>query len=547
MSLQRGTKAPQGPVEGDLLEERSDEATVEAAGFLRTVKRRFLWDGSLTKKASLNTVATVLDYGARAIVGFVVNPILLTHLGEVGFGDWQVVQRLIGHANPAGGRPSEALKWYVANRKSSADYADKRRAVGSAIGVWLLFTPILALVGGALGWFAPVWLHAPAASYAAIRLCCAVLVADLVVEGLANVPWAVLQGENLGYKRMGLTASFEMVGGALAVLAVVLGGGLVGLALAGVATTVLSGALFIWIVRNYVPWFGIAKPSLRFIGRFMRLSWWFLLWNLVTKITMGADVIVLGFAASSKVVTVYSLTRFVPLTITAGVGAVILSVMPGLGGLVGAGELRRSALVRTETMAASWLIATVAGAGVLLWERSFLGMWVGEKYYPGLGPTFLIVLMVLQLALIRVDSNIIDLTLNLRLKVLLGLLAAGLSVVFAWVLISRFQMGIAGLAVGFIAGRAIQSVTYPVMVGHILRIPTRDQLKGLIRPSLVTGLVFAVCALGSTKIRMTSWIKFIPVAALSGAILLAITFFAGLGARQRERLWARARQVAHLR
>jgi hypothetical protein len=108
-------------------------------------------------------------------------------------------------------------------------------------------------------------------------------------------------------------------------------------------------------------------------------------------------------------------------------------------------------------------------------------------------------------------------------------------------------MGIAGLAIGFIAGRAIQSVTYPVMVGHILRIPTRDQLKGLIRPSLVTGLVFAVCALGSTKIRMTSWIKFIPVAALSAAILLAITFFAGLGARQRERLWARARQVARLR
>jgi O-antigen/teichoic acid export membrane protein len=279
----------------------------------------------------------------------------------------------------------------------------------------------------------------------------------------------------------------------------------------------------------------------------MRLSWWFLLWNLVTKVTMGADVIVLGFAASSTVVTVYSLTRFVPLTITAGVGAVILSIMPGLGGLVGAGELSRSAKVRIETMAGTWLLATVAGAAVLLWERSFLGLWVGEKYYPGLGPTFLIVVMVLQLALIRVDSNIIDLTLNLRLKVLLGLLAAGLSVVFAWVLISRFQMGIAGLAVGFMAGRAIQSVAYPVMVGHILRIPTRDQLKGLIRPTLVTGLLFGVCALGSTTIRMEAWIKFIPVAALSAAVLLVIAFFAGLPATQRERLWTRARQVARLR
>jgi O-antigen/teichoic acid export membrane protein len=489
----------------------------------------------------------VLDYGARAIVGFVVNPILVTHLGDVGFGNWQVLQRLIGHANPAGGRPSEALKWYVANRKSSTDYEDKRRAVGSAIGIWLLFTPVLAAVGGVLGWFAPVWLKAPAGSYHAIRLCCAVLVADLVVEGVSNVPWAVLQGENLGYKRMGLTASLEFVGGALAIVAAFMGAGLVGQALAVIATSVLSGALFVWIVRNYVPWFGIARPSLRFVGRFMRLSGWFLLWNLVTKITMGADIIVLGIAASAKVVTTYSLTRFVPLTITAGVTAVIMSIMPGLGGLIGAGELPRSAQVRGETMSVAWLIAAVAGAGVLLWERSFLALWVGERYYPGLWPTFLIVLMVLQLTLIRVDSNIIDLTLNLRWKVVLGLVAAGISVALAWFLVSDLDLGIAGMAVGFMVGRAVQSVAYPVMVGRILRIPILDQLRGMVRPALVTGFLFVVASALSTVVRVKGWIGFVPVAGASGAVFLVLAFYIGLPPNQRNHVKARARQVVRLR
>jgi O-antigen/teichoic acid export membrane protein len=489
----------------------------------------------------------VLDYGARAIVGFVVNPILLTHLGVAGFGDWQVLQRLIGHANPAGGRPSEALKWYVANRKSSTDYEDKRRAVGSAIGVWLLFTPILAAVGGALGWFAPKWLKAPGASYGPIRLCCAVLVADLVVEGVSNVPWAVLQGENLGYKRMGLTASLEFVGGGLAIVAAFMGAGLVGQAVAVIATSVLSGALFVWIVRNYVPWFGIARPSIRFVGRFMRLSGWFLLWNLVTKVTMGADVIVLGFAASSKVVTVYSLTRFVPLTITAAVTAVIMSIMPGLGGLIGAGELPRSAQVRGETMSVAWLIAAVAGAGVLLWERSFLSLWVGTKYYPGLGTTFLIVLMVLQLTLIRVDSNIIDLTLNLRWKVVLGLVAAGSSVALAWFLVAGLHLGIAGMVIGFMVGRAVQSVAYPVMVGRILRIPLLTQLRGMIRPALVTAVLFAVAAALSPMVRVHGWFALVPAAGVSGAALLAVAYRVGLPPVQRDRVRARARQVAHLR
>ena len=63
-------------------------------------KARVFSDGSLTKKASLNSIAQALDYGARAIAGLV-HPILLRYLGDVGFGNWQVLQRLIGHTNPA--------------------------------------------------------------------------------------------------------------------------------------------------------------------------------------------------------------------------------------------------------------------------------------------------------------------------------------------------------------------------------------------------------------------------------------------------------------
>ena len=112
------------------------------------------------------------------------------------------------------------------------------------------------------------------------------------------------------------------------------------------------------------------------------------------------------------------------------------------------------------------------------------------RYYPGAMPTLLIVVMILQLTLIRVDSNIIDLTLNIRRKVLLGLLSAGLSVGFAWVLVARFDLGISGLAAGFIAGRAIQSVTYPMMIGRILSIPTSAQVVALLRAGVVTAALF---------------------------------------------------------
>ncbi len=525
----------------------ASEAPTERRRSLRRVGTRIFSDGSLTKKASLNSLALIADSAARLIVGLVVNPFLVRTLGDVGFGNWQILQRLVGHANPAGGRPGEALKWFVANRQSSTDLEDKRRTVGSAIAVWLLFTPILAVLGAVLGLFAPIWIHVPSAEYAMVRLAAAILVADLILSGLTAIPWAVIQGQNLGYKRLGMTTSLEFVGGGLLVIAAAVGGGLVGLALAGIATTLLSGALYLWIVRSYVPWFGVARPDLRAVGRFIRLSWWFLLWNVVTKVSNGADVIVLGIAGSSQEVTTYTLARFIPLMIIGAVTALISGAMPGLGGLVGAGEHTRAARVRSETMSFAWLIAVVGGAGILLWERSFITLWVGARYYPGLGTVFLIALMVLQLSLIRVDSNIIDLTLELRWKVLLGLLAAGLSVLLAWVFVSFFDLGIAGVVVGFMMGRTVQSIAYPVMIGRILDIPAQAQLKGMIRPALTTICVFAMAAALGTVATVTTWIGLVLAGGVTIVGASSVAVFLGLSRTPRRQLWARVRRMAKLK
>ena len=48
---------------------------------IKALSKRFS-DESLTKKASLNAFASLLDYGARVLVGFLVQPILVAGLGD---------------------------------------------------------------------------------------------------------------------------------------------------------------------------------------------------------------------------------------------------------------------------------------------------------------------------------------------------------------------------------------------------------------------------------------------------------------------------------
>jgi O-antigen/teichoic acid export membrane protein len=506
---------------------------------------RILSDGSLTKKASLNAAAATAEQLARTLVGLLVTPFLLSRLGDALYGVWQVLLRLIGHASPASGRPGEALKWTVAHDQASDDHERKRRAVGNAVAVWGLFLPVLLGIGGVLVWFAPGWLDAQATSDTTVRVAAAILVLDAALFSLFYLPQSILQGENLGYKRLGLSVLLVFASKAALLLVVYLEFGIVGMAVATVAGTVLWGVAYVFIARSQVPWFGIARPSRSEVRGFVGLSWWFLVWNLVMQMMQAADVVVLGIVASPVLVTTYTLARYLPQAITIAVATLIFAVMPGLGGLVGTGDLERAAKIRTETISLVWLMTTVSGTTVLLWEETFLRVWVGARYYPGTVATLMIIVMVMQFALIRTDANIIDLTLNLRRKVILGLASAALSVALGWLLL-EVGMGLVGLVLGFIVGRLILSFAYPLMIGRLLGVPADAQVRGAVRPAAATVLLFVGAAIVSPVIDAGSWLALLFGGAISAAIVGVMAFFGGLPPRMRAVVWHRLRRVARL-
>lgn len=502
-----------------------------------------LSDKTLTKKASLNAVASILDYGARWFITFILNPLLVSGLGDFGYGTWQVLGRLIGYISPAGGRPTQALKWTIANHQASTDYEEKRQQVGSAVTVWLLFLPLLSLLGALLTWFIPVWLEAPLDFYPGIRWAAALLVANLIFTNLAEIPQSVLRGENLGYKRMGLTTLFVLLGGGLMALAMFYKTGLIGLAFVQLVTTALNGVLFFIIVRSYVKWFGIAKPMFSAVRKFLGLSWWFLAWTLILQLLKAGDVVVLGIFDSAELVTNYSLTRYIPETIIGVVAIIVFGITPGLGGILGRGDFKKAENLRNELMIFTWIIVTVFGSTMLLWNQSFVQLWVGAEYYAGALSNLLIILMVSQFVFIRNDANIIDLTLDLKTKVLFGLLSAGFSAGISALLVGGYKLGIVGLTLGFISGQLILSICYPLLVGRFFGVSIYSQLSGLLRPALVTILLFGSLTLFGDGMVVSSWFSLLLAAGTTVGLLFLLTFYLGVTREQRKGLLARVRKL----
>src|SRR5919109_3632392 len=91
---------------------------------------------TLTRRASLNAGAVLLDHTARAGVTLLVTPLLVSSLGRVLYGTWEMLGRLTGYMAAADGRPNQALRLVIAHDHGRRDDARKRGHVGAALAVW---------------------------------------------------------------------------------------------------------------------------------------------------------------------------------------------------------------------------------------------------------------------------------------------------------------------------------------------------------------------------------------------------------------------------
>ena len=510
---------------------------------------RFFSDENLTRKAYLNTLHGALEYASQLAVGFIITPLVVAGLGSYFYGAWQVMNRLVSFISPASGNPNEALKWILASQQASTDYEEKRRHVGSALAACAVFLPIIVVAGGIVAWFVPSWLEAPPESFWLLRATAALLVLNLVITMLSGLPQSILLGENIGYKRMGLTALLAFVAGGFTWSALRLGTGIIGVAGAALTSSVLTGVVLLTVTRTFTPWIGIARPSLQAVRRFLGLSGWFMAWDVIAILMLASDVVVLGLLHSVESVTSFTLTKYAPEMLISAISVIVTGITPGLGGIIGGGDLKKASQVRSETMALTWLALTALETCILLWNRPFIGLWVGPEHFAGAIPNLMIVLVVTQLVLIRTDASIIDLTLRLERKVVIGGLSVALSLALAGVLVGHFRLGIVGLCFGLLIGRSVLSFGYPTLVGRFLGVPLSSQIKGVLRPALVTVLFFTLTATleclapWPALSGLKGWLIFALSAGVSGVVLTYVMFRAGLSRDQRQTIIMRVRML----
>lgn len=497
---------------------------------------------SLAKSAALTAIASLVSYASQLIVGLVVTPILVAGLGVSLFGIWEMLKQLVGYMTATDGRPMDALRLVIANQKASVDRSGTRRWVGAAFVVWLTFLPVIMLGGTVVILLAPKITQVAPELHWTIRITCALLVVTFLASTLAAIPEAVLRGMNLGYKRMGLQAGLSVVGGMLSVAAVYSGWGLRGLGAAQLALAGLTGLCFWILVRNYVPAFGVARPGKPEVRSLLVMSAWLTGGIVVGHALASTDLLILGAVLSPAVVATYVLTGNAARMAVSLVDFTVGAAIPGLGSVIGQGQYERAAQVRREILTLTWLFVTAVGATILVWNRSFVSLWVGEQHYAGVWPDLLIVCIMVQTAFTRSDQFVIDAALQPRRRVIVAAAAAGLMIVAALALTPSF--GIVGLCLGLLLGRLPQTIGYPLLVSTVLDQRRALPFSRIARQLAVMTCVFAGAAWLGDRVLARHWVQWFGAAVATLLVVLGLALFAGLSPRARRVVLQRCMAMA---
>lgn len=487
---------------------------------------------NLVNRAGLNAITSYINFGAGAILTFFLSPYLVSFLGSHTFGVWKSIQKLLDFASIADGRASQALKWVIANKKEEDNDRDKQEIIGSALLIWVFFLPILILSVGLLVYFLPSLINELAANeYKLVRIAGLVLGMNIILNPLLNIPDAVLVGINEAHKSTTAQTLWIIASNFLLVFAAFMGYGVIGLAGVILVVTILKGLSVLYICKKNAKWFGIRKPKRNQVTSLFGFSFWIMTWSLISKLLLATEIILLGYLLGPELVTNYTFTSYI---FQLGVSVALITgsaTIPGLGNSLGAKKYDVVRRIVNGTREISFFVAVLIGGLMLTLNKSFIQLWMGTSFYLGDYANLLITIIMVQLILIRNESQIQDVSLKIKKKVLVGGLGSLLGLLLGVIVFKLMDNSIIGIFYGIIIGRLIPFIAFPLMVNKMFEVKTSYM-------RYVFGFaVLLVCYWSAIYLPdSTSWISFFLKTSITLAILVLISFFGLLSKDNRELL-----------
>jgi O-antigen/teichoic acid export membrane protein len=253
-------------------------------------------------------LATYLNVFVGSLLGFVVTPFLLNHLGDNRYGTWSMVLATMTYIGFLEGGVGTA----ATTRASAVNAIEGPAAVGLVMGTVRALMIVTAtgtvLLAAVVGWFLPARLEDTGVSDVELRWTLLLAAVWMSLTFLAQV-WNALYA---GTGRMATTLRLGLVFNVLVTLAQVwavwAGAGIIALAAALAIGNVLQVLILSYMARRHFPdvRISVRRSSRRQAGTLLRLGLRNIGVSLYWTLTYGLDIVIVGLVVGPAGAAAYA-------------------------------------------------------------------------------------------------------------------------------------------------------------------------------------------------------------------------------------------------
>jgi len=426
---------------------------------------------------------------------FLLTPVILEYTGQDGYGLWATIRSVMAYLLLLDFGLTPAITKFVAEYSAQEDQKALSGFVSTALSTYLVLAAFVLGIGVISSGPITHFLNFPRELVTEGRV--VLLVTSLTVA--IRFPGTVLSGLIYGHQRLAVlnaTKIAETVGWVgFSILALHLGFGLIGLALAQLLSQLLMTAIQLGFVRLTFPRisFNLQSFSLDIFRKTFSYSAYQFITIIGHTIIFSSDNLVISRYLSTAAVASYAvafrLNRQV-LQIIYEVGGVFFPTFSALRAVEDGNRLQRALLVCGKISAGLAIFSFIT---MVFFGPSIITLWVGAENYVGTTTLILLAGVVLMSSFINTGATLLQGIGEMREMSISYSVEALLSVVLSILLVHRF--GVVGVALGTFLAQAATNLWF------ILWRATRQAglsisiyLKSAIWPPLYVSVPSVICA-----------------------------------------------------
>lgn len=493
---------------------------------------------SRQRRAVLGLGSGYLSSAVMVVVGLVLTPFILGHIGRPGYGVWAVLGQVVGYVGLTEMGVGSAMMTY-ASRMGRGERGDRlSQLVTTAVGVQVLFGIASLLIAAVAVPFLPRFIDLGGTDQLVVVAAFLIVVLARSFQVVARPFEQTIVANQALATSYSISLGNQLLRAALIVVLLYAGLDLVGMALAALGGNLFSITLWVIAARK-------TAPGLEVAPRFFCRSWlrpligfsiWSFLGRTAAVVIYNTDNIVVSILIGSPAVATYVLTRRLLEVLRQQIFRIGNVLRPGVGEIIGGEE--NGAVPRVFLSSFRFYLVCVAVGGVsLAWiTERFVGLWVGPENFGGQALVWVTLASLACLSMFHISSVFVVADLGVRTVAITRFTEALINLVVS-VTLAKLGYGLVGVAAGtLIASLATSAWRIPLQALRRCGVTVRSLFFSAGMPSLVaatTCLLACWCLSHFRPLTEKSWTSLLCFVAILSLPNAALVGFLGMSRAQR--------------